>query len=136
MRSTSLYRDTKHVNGFTSATISTNATTGGASIDMTQSPGGDWRYCLWLITVGTRTDGTYTPIVQDCDDNTTWVTADADCVQGPSVASIATSSATAEIGYSGRKRYCRLAIVSTGVTTGLTAVSARAILGGSATYDR
>jgi hypothetical protein len=132
----SLYHNVKQVNGFTSATISTNATTTGATVDLAQSPGGDWRTCLWLVFVGTRTDGTLTLKVQESDDDSSYTdVTNTNAVQGPS-GTITTTGGSAEIGYTGSKRYCRLAIVSTGMTTGITLVQARALLSGSAAYKR
>lgn len=132
----SLYHNTKQVNGFTSASITSNATTTGATVDLSQSPGKDWRSCLWLVSVGTRTDGTLTLKVQESSDDTSYSdVTDTSDVQGPS-STITTTGGTAEIAYTGHKRYCRLAIVSTGVTSGIAAVQARALLSGSAVYKR
>lgn len=131
----SLYHDTKHVNGFTSAAISTNTTTNGAEIDLGQSPG-DWRSVLWLVTAATITDGTYTLTVMESDTTTTGFAAasGSNNVQGPSQAITATGQ-TAEIAYTGNKRFVKIAFVSTGVTTGGT-VAARAVLHGTAASKR
>jgi hypothetical protein len=127
----SLYHNTKHVLGMTSAAISTNTTTNaGASVDMAQSGGGTWRSVLFLVTGGTITDGSYLVKVMDSSDNVTFAdVADTGYVQGPSGAITATGG-TAEIAYAGNKRYVRLSVVSTGVTIG-GAISARAILHGT-----
>jgi hypothetical protein len=132
---TSLYHHTKHVLGMTSAAISTNTTThAGASIDLAQSTG-TWKTVLFLVTGGTITDGTYTLKVMDSPDNTTFTdVTDTSMVQGPS-STITATGGTAEIAYTGNKRYVRLSIVSTGVTTG-GAISARAILHGTTTEVR
>jgi hypothetical protein len=131
----SLYHNTKVVNGLTSASISSNTATNGASVDLAQSPGGDWRSVLWSVVGGTITDGTYTLSVQESSDNASWsAITDSNAVQGPS-GTITATGGLAEIAYSGSKRYCRLVVTSTGVTTG-GAISARAILHGSAVYKR
>lgn len=131
----SLYHDTKHVNGFTSAAITTNTTTNGAEIDLGQSPG-DWKSVLWLVTAATITDGTYTLTVMESDTTSTGFAAasGSDNVQGPSQAITATGQ-TAEIAYTGNKRFVKIAFVSTAVTTGGT-LAARAILHGTSTGKR
>lgn len=130
------YHDSKHVNGFTSAAISTNTTTLGAEIDLGQSPGGDWRSVLWLVTAATITDGTYVLGVQESDTTSTGFAAatGSQNVQGPS-ASITATGGTAEIAYTGNKRFVKLSITSTAVTTGGTMAS-RAVLHGTAAYRR
>lgn len=131
----SLYHETKHVVGMASASIASNTTThAGAAVDLAQSPG-DWRSVLWLVVGGTITDGTYTLKVMDSPDNTTFTdVTDTSMVQGPS-STITATGGSAEIAYTGNKRYARLSIVSTAVTTG-GAISARAILHGSAMARR
>lgn len=131
----SLYHETKHVNGFTSAAISSNTTTNGAEIDLAQTPG-DWRSVLWLVTAGTITDGTYTLTVLESDTTSTGFAAASGngVVQGPS-STITTTGGTAEIAYTGNKRFVKLALVSTAVTTGGT-LAARAILHGTAATKR
>lgn len=133
----SLYHDTKHVNGFTSAAISTNTTTNGAEIDLGQTPGGDWRSVLWLITAATITDGTYTPVVMESDTTSTGFAqaTGSNNVQGPSITAVTVTGSTCEIAYTGNKRFVKLAFISTAVTTGGT-LSARAVLHGTATGKR
>lgn len=133
---TGLYHTTKHVLGMASASISSNTTThAGASVDKQQTTGGDWRSVLFLVTAGTITDGTYTLKVMDSPDNSTFTDVTAtDMVLGPS-STITATGGTAEIEYVGNQRYVRLSIVSTGVTTG-GAISARAVLGGTAALKR
>lgn len=131
----SLYHKTKHVNGMTSASISSNTATNGASIDLAQASGGDWRTCLFLVTGGTITDGTYTLSLEDSDNGSAWAAVTgSDKVLGPS-STVTATGGTAEIEYAGNRRYCRLVVTSTGVTTG-GAISARAVLGGSAKVRR
>lgn len=133
---TSLYHDTKHVLGMTSASITTNTTTNaGAAVDMFQTTGGDWRACLFLVTGGTITDGTYTLKIMDSPDNSTFTdVSGVGNVQGPS-STITATGGTAEISYTGNQRYVRLSVVSTAVTTG-GAISARALLSGTGAWKR
>lgn len=133
---TSLYHDTKHVLGMTSAAITTNTTThAGAAVDLQQTTGGDWRSVLFLAIGGTITDGVYTLKVMDSPDNVTFTdVTDTSMVQGPS-STITATGGTAEIAYTGNKRYVRLSVVSTAITTG-GAISARAILHGTGALKR
>lgn len=131
----SLYRKIKHVNGMTSASISSNTATNGASIDLAQTTRGDWRTCLFLVTGGTITDGTYTLSLEDSDNGSAWsAVSGSEKVAGPS-ATITATAGTAEIEYTGNRRYCRLVVTSTGVTTG-GAISARAVLAGTGALKR
>lgn len=131
----SLYHATKHVNGFTSAAIASNTTTNGAEIDLGQTAG-DWKSVLWLVTAGTITDGTYTLTVLESDTTSTGFAAASGngVIQGPS-STITATGGTAEIAYTGNKRFVKLAIVSTAVTTGGT-LAARAVLHGTDTGKR
>lgn len=132
---TSLYHKTKHVVGMASAAISSNTTTNATGVDLQQTTGGDWRTCLFLVTGGTITDGTYTLALEDSPNNSAWTAVTAtDSVIGPS-STITATGGTAEIEYTGNKRYVRLTVVSTGVTTG-GAISARALLAGTAATKR
>lgn len=128
------YHQTKVVNAFTAASISSNTTTAGQTIDLATTPG-DWRSVLITAIGGTITDGTYTLTVTESDSSSTGFTAVTGAeVQGPS-STITATGGTAEIAYTGNKRYVRLAIVSTAVTTG-GSLSARAILFGTASGMR
>jgi hypothetical protein len=134
---TSLYHKCKHVLGMSATSITTNTTTFSASandVDLAQTPGSDWRSCLYLITGGTITDGTYTFTIYESDDDVTYAAAPADSIIGPS-STITATAGTAEVEYVGNKRYCRLAITSTSVTSG-GSLSARALLYGTAAFRR
>lgn len=133
---TSLYHKSKHVIGMAATSITTNTTTpaSSADVDLAQSSGSDWRSCLYLVTGGTITDGTYTLSINDSDDDITYAAAAADAVSGPS-STITATGGTAEIEYVGNKRYCRLVITSTSVTSG-GSISARALLYGTAAFRR
>lgn len=115
----------------TTRAISSNTTTSGAIIDLK-----GYDAALLAITTGTITDGTYAINVQqgdqpDLSDATNAVPAVDGLgdllgiltIDGPTDADV-----VREIGYIGAKRYIRLQLVSTGVTTGGT-FTADSILG-------
>lgn len=112
--------------GLNTAAISSNTTTNGTIID-TQGFGG----LTYLLNVGARTDGTYTPAIQHGDDpalSDAATPAADDLVGTTAAAAINTANTVKKIGYVGNKRYVRLNVVSTSVTTGAT-VGATAVLG-------
>ena len=111
----------KGVMALTSRSIATNTTNTGDSIDLA-----GFNSAGFYIFSGTLTDGVYTPSIEDSDDNTNWTAVSASNLNK----TIATATFTAtddnvckSIGYIGSKRYVRLKIVSTGVTTGGTLVA-------------
>lgn len=107
-------------------TISSNTTITSAAID-TASFGSGINIDFIL---GTRTDGTYTPLITECDTPSGSYTAvaDQDLVAQDTTSSVApetqavlnTSNTNSKIGYLGSKRYIKVAIVSTSVTSGST----------------
>lgn len=108
------------------ASISSSTTTNGNIID-TQG----YNALTLILSVGSRTDGTYTPLVRHGDAADLSDVADvddADLVGTEALAAISASNTVKKIGYVGNKRYVRLSVVSTSVTTGAT-VGATAILG-------
>lgn len=62
--------------------------------------------------VGTITDGTHTPKLQESDDNSTFTDVAAGDLSGTHAALV--SSTNQEIGYTGRKRYIRAVTTITG----------------------
>jgi hypothetical protein len=108
--------------------ISSNTTTAGAIID-TQA----FEALEFIIQSATITDGTYTPLVEYGDQSNL-----SDAAAVPDAELISTEAAAAfvatddnkvkRIGYIGAKRYVRLSLVSTGVTSGgtLSAVAVKA----------
>lgn len=124
-------RDNASIQSFTSArnaaAITTNTTTVGIVID-TQG----YDSLTLAIQSATITDGTYTPLVEECATSGGTYTAvvDADLtVTEASIAFVAVDdNVVKKIGYLGTQRYVRLSLVSTGVTTGGT-LGAMAILG-------
>ena len=110
--------------------IATNTTTVGNVIDRQ-----GYQSAVLALLSGTITDGTYTPLLEESSDNSTYTAvADADLLpagtgQEAAIALILTDDNVIEkIGYRGNKRYLRLSIVSAGTTTGGT-IGAVAILG-------
>lgn len=69
-----------------------------------------------LFVVGTITDGTHTPKVQESDDNTTFTDVAAADQEG-TLAALASSTNQA-VGYKGNMRYLRAVSTVAGATTG------------------
>ena len=108
------------------AAISSNTTTNGTGIDVS-----DYEAVTFGFQAHTLTDGTYTPLIRESDDNSTYTDVDdADLtVTEASIAFAATDDNTVKkIGYTGNKKYVRASVVSTGVTSGGD-MSAFAVLG-------
>ena len=112
------------------AAISTNTTSAGNIID-TQGYAG----VMFTLFSGAYTDGTYTPLLEESDDSglsASNAVADADLLPAgtgqEASAALTAANTISKIGYRGTKRYVRLSIVSTVVTTGAT-LGAVAILG-------
>jgi hypothetical protein len=100
------------------AAISTNTTTAGVIIDTKGYEGLEF-----LIQSGARTDGSYLPLIEESDDSGmagAVAVADEDLLGLEVDATIAAANTVKRIGYVGHKRYVRLSLVSTGVTTGAT----------------
>lgn len=118
MASRDLKNDIKIVNGLNIASITTNTTTAGVEVD-TQ---GFESVTIEVIT-GARTDGTVTPLLQESDVSGTYSgsVADEDLIGLEADAALSTAQSRARFGYIGKKRYVKLSLVSTSVTTGLTA---------------
>ncbi|UBU10026.1 hypothetical protein [Nonomuraea gerenzanensis] len=96
----------------------TNGTVNGSAVDRKED-GCDYQAVLVLVTAGTITDGTHTIEVQDSDDGSNF-TAVADAfLQGaePAIAA-ADDNKDYAIGYTGLKRYVRVAVTTAGATTG------------------
>jgi len=106
--------------------ISTNTTTAGAIIDTA-----GYESIEFVVQSGTITDGTYTVLLQEDTDSglATATTVATDYTIGTLPAFVATDdNVTKRIGCVPTKRYVRLSLVSTGVTTGGT-LGAVAVLG-------
>lgn len=118
MASFDLKNNISVLNALNIASISTNTATAGVSIDTK-----GFESALFAIQAGTLTDGTYTPEVSDSNDNITFTAVADDFLIGTEANAvlIATDDNKVKtIGYAGKKRYIKLTITSTGVTTGGT----------------
>lgn len=134
---TSLYKNSKTVRAMvTGAKVVGSSPYNGDTVDLLQTGAGDYRTALFAILTGTLTDGAMTLVLQDSDDGTTWGTADAADTQGgtPTIA-LTDDDAIKEVGYSGRKRYCRIVLtVGAGATGGV--LGAVAVLYGTSGWRR
>jgi hypothetical protein len=110
-------------NALNTAAITTNTTTNGVIID-TQG----YQGLTFLLNVGARTDGTFAVSLQhgDAANLSDAATPAADDVLG--AISLNAAQTYGKIGYVGNKRYVRMQVVSTGVTSGAT-VGGTALLG-------
>jgi len=78
------------------------------------------------LNVGTITDGTHTPKLQESDDDSAWSDVAADDQLGALVA--LSSDEVQKVAYKGYKRYFRVFVTVSGTTTG-GVYSAQAVLG-------
>lgn len=110
-------------NALNTAAITTNTTTNGVIID-TQG----FNALTFLLNIGARTDGTFAVNLQhgDASNMSDASTPAADDILG--AISLNAAQTYGKIGYVGNKRYVRLQVVSTSVTSGAT-VGATALLG-------
>lgn len=106
--------------------ITASSTVAGNSIDTK-----GFESLTFLYEVGARTDGTFTVLIQDSDDDSTFADVVDTFLIGTESA-INTANTIKKIGYVGKKRYVKLSFVASAVTSGAT-VSATAILSHSAT---
>jgi len=107
------------------AAITADGTTVGNIIDTA-----GFESIEFIAQLGAVTDGTYTPLLEVGDDP---ALADAAAVSGEellgSLVGMTASNQTTRIGYAGSKRYARLSLVATGVTSGVASAGAIAVLG-------
>ena len=129
MASRDLKNNIKIVNGLNITSIASNTTTAGVEVDTA----GYESVTIEVIT-GARNDGTVTPLLQESDVSGTYSGSvdDADLIGLEADAALSTAHSRARFGYTGTKRYVKVSLVSTSVTTGLTA-GASVILGNSKT---
>lgn len=125
MASVDLKNDIKSLNALNIQAITTNATTAGVEID-TQG----FDSVTFEILTGARTDGTVTPLIQESDTSGSYSgsVADDDLIGTEADAALSAAQSRSIIGYVGKKQFVKLSLVSTSVTSGLTA-GASAILG-------
>jgi hypothetical protein len=113
----------KPVKALNITAITSSTTTVGSSIDTK-----GFESLTLFVELGARTDGTFLPLVQDSDDDINFANVDDQFLIGTEAeAQINTANTIKTIGYVGKKRYVKLSIVSTAVTSGAT-VSATGIL--------
>lgn len=107
------------------AAISSSTTTAGVEIDTA-----GYESVTFVIESGAYTDGTFTPLVQESDTSGSYSgsVADADLIGTEADAALSAAHGRSLVGYNGKKRYVKLSIVSTSVSSGAT-VGATAILG-------
>lgn len=125
MASRDLKNNIKVLNALNIASISSNTTTAGVEID-TQN----YESVTFEVITGARTDGTVTPLIQESDTSGSYSgsVSDDDLVGTEAESALSIAHSRSRVGYIGTKRYVKLSLVSTSVTTGLTA-GASVILG-------
>ncbi len=133
MRS-AIYTRAKAVRAVDHTSVIANGNTDGAAIDLDQG-GMDFRTAMFVLMIGTRTDGTYTAVPQESANGTTgWTNVPADRLLGS--AALSAANAVGEIGVvpdPSNARFLRLRVVASTVTTG-GIVSALAVLGEPSSY--
>jgi hypothetical protein len=87
------------------------ASANGAGVDLANYNG-----AMVVLHVGTITDGTHTPRVEESSDNSTYTTVAASDLIG-SLAALATG-VVQKVGYIGSRRYIRVATTVNGATNG------------------
>ena len=92
------------------------ATATGATVDLR-----GFESAVVAFVVGTVTDGTHTPSVEESDDDSTWTAVAAADLTG-TLADLA-SDANQRVGYRGAKRYVRAKLAVSGATTGVQAAA-------------
>lgn len=128
MASRDLHNNIKATPALNPQAIASSTTVNGAIIDLA-----GYESAEFLIQSATLTDGTYTPSITEGDASN--LSDGAAVAAGDLIGTVAdaTFAATADnsvkkLGYKGGKRYIRLNITSTGVTSGGT-LAAVAVLG-------
>jgi hypothetical protein len=87
--------------------VAKTTTFNSASVDMQ-----DFRSLVFLLHVGVLTDGTFTPKLEESDDDSTFTDVAAADVEGTLAA--AADGVSQYVGYKGVKRYARLTVTVTG----------------------
>jgi len=101
----------------------TNGTVNGTSVNLWAHTVGRQKFggAMALVQTGTITDGTHTVEIQHSDDNSSFTAVPDAELQGtePAIAA-ANDNVIYEVGYTGTKQYLRVAVVTSGATTGGT----------------
>jgi len=100
------------------AVIASNTTTAGAVVDMNGD--NDFEALEVALAIGAHTDGSYSILLEESDDNISFNAVAAESILGDNTALDAANSVS-HVGYVGKKRYVRASVVSTDVTTGANA---------------
>jgi len=87
------------------------ATVNGAGVDLR-----DFDSAMVFFNVGTITDGTHTPKLQDSPDNSVWTDVSAGDQEGTLAALV--SDVNQRVGYKGNQRYVRAVSTVAGATAG------------------
>ena len=126
MKRSDMHHDTKQTVAMTQQAIGTDTTTVGEIIDTAGFEGLEL-----LLLAGTITDGAYATLLEEGDDAALAdaATVDAEETLGAADFALAEDDTAKRLGYIGNKRYVRLSIVSTAVTTGVDMFGAIALLG-------
>jgi hypothetical protein len=89
------------------------ADTNGSGVDLA-----GYRSACALVQFGTVTDGTWTPKLQESDDNSTFTDVAAADLSGTFTATTSSNDETVqEVSYLGTKRYIRVAVIETVAST-------------------
>ncbi len=88
-----------------------NASANGTGVDLA-----GYRTAAVVFVVGTVTDGTHTPKLQESDDNSSF--SDVAAADQSGTLGVLASSTNQEVSYIGTKRYIRAVITVAGATTG------------------
>ncbi len=104
------------VRAINNATVTTNTTTTGVEIDLQ-----NYESCTFLFSLGTLTDGDFTPLITECatSGGSFTAVADADLIGLESGAAFTTDTddnKVSKLGYKGKLRYVKAAIVTTNVS--------------------
>lgn len=122
-----LHNNIKALLALNTQTIATDTTTEGNIID-TKGFGA----VEFLVSLGTRTDGTYTPLIEEGDASNlsdAQAVSDDNLFGTEALAALSASNTIKRIGYRvGKYRYVRLSMVSASTTSGSTGVTGVAIL--------
>lgn len=112
-----LHNNIKPEVAFNTRTLPTNTTTNGNIIDMK-----GFDSLEFILLSGVLTDGSYVPLIEEGDASDlsdASAVADADLLGTESeVSYIPTDDIAKKIGYIGNKRYVRLSIVTTSISSG------------------
>jgi hypothetical protein len=118
--------DVNQLLALNSQTIASSTTVVGTEIDTL-----GYNSLTFLPSLGARTDGTFTILVQDSDVSGSGFADVADdfLVGTEALAALTASNTIKKIGYVGKKRYVKCSMVSTLVTSGSTGVQITAVQG-------